>query len=277
LARAIPARAVRRRNAVRRAARIHSDVSRGRRPAVVEIQQVFPAPEQPSSGTRFERRARIGVRAIQQRDVITLTERDSDAASRRRHVRQAPRRDGGDHPESERALGHRVRPDASEFTVLRAAACRANVELARRGLARFTFGNASAVDRELGVVAIKPSGVPYDDLTPESMVVVELAGKIVDGNLHPSSDLATHLELYRAFDGIGGVVHTHSHYATVWAQAQREIPCFGTTHADYFHGPVPVTTHLESLEITQDYEANTGRAIVRRFERDTLDPLRMPA
>ena len=178
-----------------------------------------------------------------------------------------------------------MKPDASEFSVLRAAACRANIELARRGLARFTFGNASAVDRELGVVAIKPSGVPYDDLTPESMVVVELGGgggrgggaKIVDGDLRPSSDLATHLELYRAFAGIGGVVHTHSHYATVWAQAQREIPCFGTTHADYFHGPVPVTAHLESLEITQDYEANTGRAIVRRFERLGLDPLRMPA
>ena len=119
--------------------------------------------------------------------------------------------------------------------MLRTAACRANVELARRGLARFTFGNASAIDRELGVVAIKPSGVPYDDLTPESMVVVELGGgKIVDGDLRPSSDLATHLELYRAFGAIGGVVHTHSHYATVWAQAQREIPCFGTTHADYF-------------------------------------------
>ena len=172
-----------------------------------------------------------------------------------------------------------MKPDTSEFTVLRTAACRANVELARRGLARFTFGNASAIDRELGVVAIKPSGVPYDDLTPESMVVVELGagGKVIDGDLRPSSDLATHLELYRAFGAIGGVVHTHSHYATVWAQAQREIPCFGTTHADYFHGPVPVTAHLESLEITQDYEANTGRAIVRRFERLGLDPLRMPA
>lgn len=170
-----------------------------------------------------------------------------------------------------------MRPDASEFSVLRAAACRANVELARRGLARFTFGNASAVDRQLGVVAIKPSGVPYDDLAPESMVVVELGGKVVGGELKPSSDLATHLELYRAFGSIGGVVHTHSHYATVWAQAQREIPCLGTTHADYFHGPVPVTTHLDSLEITEDYEANTGRAIVRRFEHDALDPLRVPA
>ncbi len=170
-----------------------------------------------------------------------------------------------------------MKPDTSEFSVLRTAACRANVELSRRGLARFTFGNASAVDRELGVVAIKPSGVPYDDLTPESMVVVEIGGKHVDGDLRPSSDLATHLELYRAFGGIGGVVHTHSHYATVWAQAQREIPCFGTTHADYFHGAVPVTAHLETLEITQDYEANTGRAIVRRFERDGLDALRMPA
>ena len=158
-----------------------------------------------------------------------------------------------------------MKPDASEFTVLRVAACRANIELARRGLARFTFGNASAVDRELGVVAIKPSGVPYDDLTPESMVVVELGGRIVDGDLRPSSDLATHLELYRAFSGIGGVVHTHSHYATVWAQAQREIPCFGTTHADYFHGPVPVTESMPEDDIAGEYEKNTGDAIVRRF------------
>lgn len=170
-----------------------------------------------------------------------------------------------------------MRPDASEFSVLRAAACRANVELHRRGLAKFTFGNASAIDRAVGVVAIKPSGVPYDDLHPESMVVVDLNGKVVDGELRPSSDLATHLELYRSFRGIGGVVHTHSHYATVWAQAQREIPCLGTTHADYFHGPVPVTAHLDSLEVNHDYEANTGRAIVRHFEHARLDPHRMPA
>ena len=170
-----------------------------------------------------------------------------------------------------------MRPDTSEFTALRVAACHANVELARRGLAQFTFGNASAVDRETGVIAIKPSGVPYADLTPESMVVVELGGKIADGPLRPSSDLATHLELYAAFHEIGGVVHTHSHYATVWAQAQREIPCLGTTHADYFHGPIPVTAHLDNLEVSRDYEANTGRAIVRRFAREHLSPLRMPA
>lgn len=170
-----------------------------------------------------------------------------------------------------------MKPDTSEFTVLRSAACHANVELARRGLARFTFGNASAIDREVGVVAIKPSGVPYDDLTPDAMVVVELSGRLVDGELRPSSDLPTHLELYRSFDGIGGVVHTHSHYATVWAQAQREIPCLGTTHADYFHGPVPVTPHLDGHEVTTEYEANTGRAIVRRFAREHLDPLRVPA
>lgn len=170
-----------------------------------------------------------------------------------------------------------MRPDASEFVVLRTAACHANVELARRGLARFTFGNASAVDRELGVVAIKPSGVPYEDLEPESMVVVDLDGRLVDGALRPSSDLPTHLELYRSFGAIGGVVHTHSHYATVWAQARRDIPCLGTTHADYFHGPVPVTSHLEGQEIAREYEANTGRAIVRRFAADELDPLRVPA
>lgn len=170
-----------------------------------------------------------------------------------------------------------MRPDASEFDALRTAACRANVELAHRGLARFTFGNASAIDRETGVIAIKPSGVPYDDLTPESMVVVELGGKVVAGELRPSSDLPTHLELYEAFGEIGGVVHTHSHYATVWAQAQREIPCLGTTHADYFHGPVPITPHLDSLEVASEYEANTGRAIVRRLAREGLNPLRMPA
>jgi len=151
----------------------------------------------------------------------------------------------------------------------------ANVALATRGLARFTFGNASAVDRERGLVVIKPSGVPYDALTSDDLVVTNLEGGIVSGTLRPSSDLPTHLELYRAFPAIGGVVHTHSHYATAWAQAEREIPCLGTTHADYFHGAVPVTPRLTDAEVETDYEWNTGRAIARRF--DGLDPLRMPA
>ncbi|MEO7042560.1 MAG: L-ribulose-5-phosphate 4-epimerase AraD [Gemmatimonadaceae bacterium] len=158
---------------------------------------------------------------------------------------------------------------------LRVEVCDANKDLANRGLARFTFGNASAIDRDAGVVLIKPSGVPYAAMTPADMVIVDLAGKIVEGTLRPSSDLATHLELYRAFEKIGGVVHTHSRYATLWAQSQREIPCFGTTHADYFHGSIPVTTHLKVQDIQAEYEANTGREIVRRFKG--IDPLRMPA
>lgn len=161
------------------------------------------------------------------------------------------------------------------IAALRAEVCRANVELWRRGLATFTFGNASAVDRDHGVIVIKPSGVPYADLRPEMLVVTDLNGKLIDGALRPSSDLPTHVVLYRGFEAIGGIVHTHSHYTTVWAQSQREIPCLGTTHADYFHGPVPVTTHLASPEIQVAYEENTGRAIVRRFAE--LDPMRVPA
>ena len=158
---------------------------------------------------------------------------------------------------------------------LRAEVLEANLELVRRGLVLYTFGNASGIDRKQGLVAIKPSGVPYEQMRPADIVVVTLEGKPVEGKLRPSSDLATHLALYRAFDGIGGVVHTHSRNATVWAQAGQPIPCFGTTHADYFHGPVPVTDVLRTSEIEDAYEANTGNAIVRRF-RD-LDPLHMPA
>ena len=163
------------------------------------------------------------------------------------------------------------------IATLRLAACEANVEIAERGLARFTFGNASAIDRTQGLVAIKPSGVAYESLRPEQLVVVELDGTIVEGSMRPSSDLPTHLVLYRAFEAIGGVVHTHSHYAAVWAQSQREIPCLGTTHADYFHGAIPVTPPLGGAEIQSEYEANTGEVIVRRFRDARLDPLRMPA
>ena len=150
---------------------------------------------------------------------------------------------------------------------LRAEVLEANLELVRRGLVMYTFGNASGISRTEGLVAIKPSGVPYDKLRPEDMVVTDLAGRIVEGSLRPSSDLDTHLVLYRAFPAIGGVVHTHSTYATSWAQAGREIPCLGTTHADYFRGPVPVTVPMTRDEIDGDYERNTGDAIVRRFSK----------
>lgn len=153
---------------------------------------------------------------------------------------------------------------------------RANLDLVRAGLVTLTWGNASGVDRETGNLVIKPSGVPYDDLKPEHMVVVSLeTGKVVEGKLKPSSDTATHRELYRVFKHIGGVVHTHSLYATAWAQARREIPATGTTHADYFYGPIPCTRSMTLKEINTDYELNTGRVIVERFQK--LDPGAIPA
>jgi L-ribulose-5-phosphate 4-epimerase len=158
---------------------------------------------------------------------------------------------------------------------MRDAVCEANIELFRRGLARFTFGNASAVDRELGLIVIKPSGVPYDRLTPATLVVTDMNGVVVDGSLRPSSDLPTHAALFRAFPQVGGVVHTHSMFATAFAQARREIPCLGTTHADYFHGAIPVTRPLSAAMVAADYELNTGLAIVRRFK--SLDPATIPA
>ncbi|HKW32021.1 MAG TPA: L-ribulose-5-phosphate 4-epimerase [Candidatus Acidoferrum sp.] len=148
---------------------------------------------------------------------------------------------------------------------LRRQVLEANLELVRRGLVPFTFGNASGISRQNELVVIKPSGVPYERMKPADLVVTDLNGKIVEGKLRPSSDLPTHLILYKSFPGIGGVSHTHSEYATAWAQARRPIPCFGTTHADTFHGPVPVTAELKDAEIAEDYEANTGRAIVRMF------------
>jgi len=158
---------------------------------------------------------------------------------------------------------------------LRSEVLDANLELVRRGLVLYTFGNASGIAREEGLVAIKPSGVPYEKLTPEDLVVTDLSGTIVEGKFRPSSDLATHLFLYRKFSSIGGVAHTHSEFATAWAQARRPIPCLGTTHADYFHGPVPVTSELTAQEIASDYEKNTGAAICRVFEK--LDPSEVPA
>ncbi len=157
---------------------------------------------------------------------------------------------------------------------LREEVLEANLEVVRRGLVLYTFGNASGIDRNEELIAIKPSGVPYDKMQPADLVITDLDGNIVEGNLRPSSDLATHLALYRAFPAIGGVVHTHSEYATAWAQARREIPCFGTTHADYFHGPVPVTEPMPAQDIETDYELNTGCSIVRRFR--ALDPLAIP-
>ena len=158
---------------------------------------------------------------------------------------------------------------------LRAEVYEANLELVRRGLVIYTFGNASAISREHNLIVIKPSGVPYETMTPADMVITELDGRIVEGKLRPSSDLDTHAALYRAFPAIGGVAHTHSRHATAWAQACREIPCFGTTHADYFCGSVPVTAPLTTEEIRSDYEANTGVAIIRRMEG--RDPLGCPA
>lgn len=146
---------------------------------------------------------------------------------------------------------------------LRRAVLAAHRELVRQGLVLFTFGNSSAICREKQLVVIKPSGVPYENMKAADLVVTDLRGKIVEGKLRPSSDLPTHLVLYNAFPEIGGISHTHSEYATAWAQARRPIPCLGTTHADYFHGSIPVTAELSEEEIARDYEENIGRAIVQ--------------
>jgi L-ribulose-5-phosphate 4-epimerase len=158
---------------------------------------------------------------------------------------------------------------------LKESVWKANVELAKSGLIILTFGNVSGVDRRKGIVAIKPSGVPYDSLKADDIVLVDLEGNVVEGWLSPSSDTPTHIEIYKAFPQVGGVAHAHSPYATMFAQAQREIPCFGTTHADQFHGPVPLTRLLVEAEVAAAYEWNTGRIIVERFAG--LDPLALPA
>jgi len=161
---------------------------------------------------------------------------------------------------------------------LREGVCRANLALVRGGLVTLSFGNASGVDRAAGVFVIKPSGVPYDELRPEHLVAVSLEdGSVVDGDLRPSSDTPTHLRLYQRFEEIGGVVHTHSRAAAAWAQAGRPIPAFGTTHADHFHGPVPVTRQLTASEVAGDYEAETGAVIVETLERLGLSAAEMPA
>lgn len=150
---------------------------------------------------------------------------------------------------------------------LREEVLEANLELVRKGLVLYTFGNVSGISREEGLVVIKPSGVPYEQMKPEHLVVTDLSGNIVEGKLRPSSDLPTHLVLYNHFAEIGGVAHTHSAYATAWAQARKPIPCFGTTHADYFHGPVPVTSEMTNSEIAGEYEKNTGHVIVQSLRQ----------
>ena len=154
----------------------------------------------------------------------------------------------------------------------------ANMELPRRGLVTYTWVNVSSIDRASGLVVIKPSGVEYEELTLDKMVGVALqTGTIVEGSLNPSSDTKTHLELYKAFPALGGIVHTHSPFAVAWAQAGRDIPCYGTTHVDYFYGPVPCARHLTAAELEEDYEKNTGKVIVETFQNRNIDPVAVPA
>lgn len=153
----------------------------------------------------------------------------------------------------------------------------ANLDLPKHQLVVFTWGNVSAIDRQRGLMIIKPSGVPYDQLEERHMVIVDLDGKVIGGTYKPSSDTATHLELYRCFPTLGGIVHTHSRWATAWAQANLDMPAFGTTHADYFYGDVPCTRLLTPSEIETDYELNTGRVIIETFEKRGLDPAAVPA
>lgn len=153
----------------------------------------------------------------------------------------------------------------------------ANMELPKRGLVTYTWGNVSGIDREKGLFVIKPSGVGYDVLKPSDMVVVDLQGNRVEGDLNPSSDTKTHVVLYNAFPEIGGIVHTHSPYAVAWAQAGEDLPCYGTTHADYFYGSVPCARHLTQEELLEDYERNTGVTIVETFRERGIDPKAVPA
>lgn len=160
------------------------------------------------------------------------------------------------------------------YDELKEKVCRANIELQEHNLVIYSWGNVSGTNREKNVVAIKPSGVDYKELTPEKIVLLDFDGNKIEGKLNPSSDTPTHLQLYRNFPTIDGICHTHSPKATVWAQACKEIPCFGTTHADFFYGPVPVTDTMTEQEVKKDYELNTGKVIVRRFAN--LNPLEIP-
>lgn len=159
---------------------------------------------------------------------------------------------------------------------LKRQVCEANLELPRRGLVTYTWGNVSGIDRERSLVVIKPSGVSYEDLTPDMLVVLDLNGNQIEGTLNPSSDTRTHLELYKAYPALGGVVHTHSTYAVAFAQARRDLPALGTTHADYFYGPVPCTRELTPAEVDEDYERNTGKVIVETFSARGIDPVHVP-
>ena len=158
---------------------------------------------------------------------------------------------------------------------LKEQVCKANLDLVKHGLVIFTWGNVSAIDREKGLVVIKPSGVDYDDMKASDMVVVDLDGNIVEGSLRPSSDTATHLEIYKAFPEVGGIVHTHSTYATAWAQAGKDIPNIGTTHADYFHRAIPCTEPMVEAQMAE-YEKHTGTVIVERFTKAGMNPMHTP-
>ena len=158
---------------------------------------------------------------------------------------------------------------------LRTQVLEANLDLVRKGLVLSTFGNVSGLARDQGLIVIKPSGVPYSEMKPEHLVVTDMHAKVVEGTLRPSSDLPTHAALYRAFSSIGGIAHTHSEYATAWAQARKSIPCFGTTHADFFHGAIPITQPMSDDDINGEYEANTGTAIIHAL--DGIDPATVPA
>ncbi len=159
---------------------------------------------------------------------------------------------------------------------LKGKVLKANLDLVKYHLVLFTWGNVSEIDRESGLIVIKPSGVSYDEMTAEDMVVVDLNGKVVEGKLRPSSDTPTHIEFYKAFPNVGGVTHTHSTFATAWAQAGRAIPFYGTTHADYFYGDIPCARSLTQVEIEGEYEKNTGLAIIEKFREDNLNPLEVP-
>lgn len=153
----------------------------------------------------------------------------------------------------------------------------ANLKLPKYGLVTFTWGNVSEIDREAGVIAIKPSGVEYDAMTAEDIVILDLEGNRIEGTLNPSSDTQTHIEIYKAFAGVGGIVHTHSRNATIWAQAGLDIPALGTTHADYFYGDVPCTRPLTAEEIKDEYERHTGTVIIEEFNKRDLDPAAVPS
>lgn len=163
------------------------------------------------------------------------------------------------------------------FNALKKRVLDANLQLPKYGLVTFTWGNVSEIDRDKGVIAIKPSGVEYCDMTVNDIVVLDLDGNIYEGTMNPSSDTKTHIEIYKAFKDVGGIVHTHSRFATMWAQAGADIPALGTTHADYFYGDIPCTRQLTPTEIADEYEKNTGLVIVEEFARRGIDPNAVPS